>query len=720
MHNIQSILKSTFGYDKFRPLQKEIIENILNRIDTLVVMPTGGGKSLCYQIPALVFEGLTIVISPLISLMKDQVEQLKQAGITASLLNSSLTPQEYQNNFDAVKTGNAKLLYIAPESLTKDDILNLLKSLKVDSITVDEAHCISEWGHDFRKDYRQLGSFRKLFPSAVCVGLTATATPRVQTDIIKNLNMHTYQKFVASFNRENLFLEIIPKDNPFEQTVKFLDDHKNQSGIIYCFSRRQVDYLHENLSQLGFSTKPYHAGLSDKERNENQELFIKDKIDIIVATIAFGMGINKSNVRFVLHHDLPKNIESYYQEIGRAGRDGLKADCLLLYNYSDISKINYFIEQKENEQEKIVAKNHLDAMVKYAESDVCRRIPLITYFGEKYEANDCGMCDNCLADEKEKIDVTVAAQKYMSAVKRTGEVFGSGYIIDLLRGSNSNRIFTNGHQNLSVYGIGEEYSKKQWHMLARQLVNKGLIFRDADFGSLKLTEKAFAVLRGNEKVFGTIEEPKTFQQHTKTSDKNFDNRLFEILRKKRKEIAELKNLPPYIIFSDKSLTEMASFFPVESKSFLSINGVGAKKFETYGKTFLSIIKNYCDKNNIKGNTNAIKAFTTRRNGNKRRHLIVGESFNKGDSVKSLANNYNVSTNTIINHLSKYAQEGNRLRIGGLKECIVLPEIKWQHVFNVFETEGVEMLKPVFEKLEQKVSYNDLRVLRMIYFEKNGN
>ena len=422
MNKAQKILKDVFGYDSFRPLQEEIIKNILNKKDSLVVMPTGGGKSLCYQIPALIFEGLTIVISPLISLMKDQVEQLRQLGINAALLNSSLSDKDYKLNFDDVQNQKAKLLYLAPESLAKEDVSYLLKNIRLDCITVDEAHCISEWGHDFRKEYRQLGVFRNYFSSAVCMGLTATATPRVQDDIINNLNLTGSQKFIASFNRENLFLEVVPKKDSFQQTLDFLNEHKNQSGIIYCFSRRQVDSLHEDLSRQGFPTKPYHAGLPDKERNNNQDLFIKDKIQIIIATIAFGMGINKSNVRFVIHYDLPKNIESYYQEIGRSGRDGLKSDCLLLFSYSDISKINYFIDQKGNEKERLIVRAHLDAMVKYAESEICRRQPLINYFGESYVKDYCGMCDNCLGEEKELTDITVPAQKLLSAVKRTGQI----------------------------------------------------------------------------------------------------------------------------------------------------------------------------------------------------------------------------------------------------------------------------------------------------------
>ncbi len=457
------------------------------------------------------------------------------------MLNRSLSPEDYKTNFENVKNNNVKLLYLAPESLVKDEISTLLKTTKLDCITVDEAHCISEWGHDFRKEYRQLGAFRNEFPSAVCMALTATATPRVQDDIMKNLNMIQPRKYIASFNRENLFLQVVPKRNAFKQTVDFLNEHKNQSGIIYCFSRKQVDKLHDNLSSLSFSTKPYHAGMTDEDRNKNQDLFIKDEVQVIIATIAFGMGINKSNVRFVLHHDLPKNIESYYQEIGRSGRDGLRSDCLLLFSYSDIAKINYFIDQKEDEKERLVAKMHLEAMVKYAESEICRRYPLINYFGEHYRSDFCGMCDNCLAEEKDKADITIPAQKFLSAVKRTGEKFGANYIIDLLLGAETERIFHNGHQNLSVYGVGKEFDKKQWQILAHQFVRKEILIRDLDFGGLKLTPSSYDVLFNNFKVRGFIKETKPSTKKMKLpagSEENYDRELFELLRRKRKQIAD--------------------------------------------------------------------------------------------------------------------------------------------------------------------------------------
>ncbi|NCS89140.1 MAG: RecQ family ATP-dependent DNA helicase, partial [Ignavibacteria bacterium] len=532
------------------------------------------------------------------SLMKDQVEQLKQLGVDAVVLNSSLTPEEYSYNFNCVKSKKAKMLYLAPESLFKDDIQWLLNEAGLESITVDEAHCISEWGHDFRKEYRQLGILRTKYPDAVCAALTATATPRVQDDIVKNLNLVNSQKFVASFDRKNLFLQVVPKLDPFLQTVEFLNEHKNQSGIIYCFSRRQVDELHEDLSGIGFSTKPYHAGLSDAERVTNQDLFTNDKVDIIIATIAFGMGINKSNVRFVIHYDLPKNLESYYQEIGRSGRDGVRADCLLLFSGSDTAKINYFINQKEDAVERISAKAHLDAMVRYAEYDGCRRQPLITYFGEHYSKVNCGMCDNCIAEAKVSEDITIAAQKFLSAVKRTGEIFGAGYIIDVLTGSEQEKILRNGHHNLTVYGIGKEYTKVQWKQIPIQLLNKNYLTRDVEFGGLKLTPSAIGVLFKKEKVFGRVEAKVRSSTKRLILKEDYDEELFEILRQKRRQIAEARNVPPYVIFSDRTLIEMAKELPQNEFQLSKISGIGEKKIKSYGSIFLILIKSYCAQKNI--------------------------------------------------------------------------------------------------------------------------
>ena len=725
-----SILKSVFGYDEFRPLQAEIIGNILAKKDVSVVMPTGGGKSLCYQIPALVFEGLTIVISPLISLMKDQVEQLLQLGVSATVLNSSLSAVDYRRNVGLVKNKAAKLLYLAPEALLKSNMLELLSSTKVECLAIDEAHCISQWGHDFRPEYRQLIKARANFPKAACVALTATATPRVREDIKTSLQMDSGREFVASFNRENLFIQIVPKDNPLKQTLQFIQKFKNQSGIIYCHSRKQVDTLYDVLRGNGFSVKPYHAGLTDIERNRNQEAFIRDDVQIIVATIAFGMGIDKPNVRFVLHYDLPKNIESYYQEVGRAGRDGLNSHCLLLFSYADVQKIKYFIDQKAP-AEKRVANIHLSALLRFAESEVCRRIPLLNYFGEDYRIEKCDTCDNCLAEDKELVDLTIPAQKFLSCVKRTGEKFGSGHLIDVLRESKARKVLQFGHDKLSTYGIGTDYSKKQWQQLSRQFLHKGLLVQDMEFGSLKLTDKGWDVLKGSFEVWGQLAQEraveKLVEESQRSDDLNFNQQLFEILRKERKELADSSGVPPYVIFSDKTLVEMATYFPHSRDNLLDIHGVGAVKCDRFGAIFLEIIDRFCRENDIaerpkkphKVLPGSPKKSSTEKSG-KPRHIHVGDIFNSGRSIAEIMDIFNIKQPTVIDHLIKYVNQGLALRCDELFALSTLPPDQKKVVLKAFDECGSEYLKPAFDALNGEVSYDELKILRLYYLgRKNG-
>ena len=588
------ILKTVFGYEGFRPLQAEIIENVVNRQDTLVIMPTGGGKSLCYQIPALLFSGLTIVVSPLISLMKDQVDQLVQMGVPAAVLNSALSPEEYRHHLKAVKAGAVQLLYMAPEALLKPRMLGMLSELAVDCITIDEAHCISEWGHDFRPEYRQLADVRARFPDAVCVALTATATPQVREDIKTSLGFRDSDEFVGSFNRENLFIRVVHKQNPFSQLLEFINEFPDQSGIIYCFSRQQVDDLYDALNGEGYSVRPYHAGMSDRDRSTHQSLFIKDDVQIMVATIAFGMGIDKPNVRFVVHYDMPKNMEGYYQEIGRAGRDGLPSHCLLLFSYADIQKVKYFIDQKPPREQR-VANIHLNAFLGFIETEGCRRVPLLTYFGEACSDENCGACDNCTRGEQDLVDVTVPAQKFLSCVKRTGERFGAGHIIDVLRGSQAKKVVRFGHHRLSTYGIGQDCSKKQWFHLSRQFIRKRLLVQDMEFGGLSLTDKAWQVMRGEEQVLGRLEPDRAAPARDKEQPpvSRYDQDLFERLRKERKRLADHAGVPPYVIFSDRTLMEMAAHFPQTKTALMDIHGVGAVKQEKYGDLFLSVIHAYC-------------------------------------------------------------------------------------------------------------------------------
>lgn len=720
----QLILKRTFGYDEFRPLQKEIIDNILKKRDTLVIMPTGGGKSICYQIPALIFPGLTVVVSPLISLMKDQVEQLMAVGVDAIYLNSSLPPSEYSRNIEKIRQNRVKMLYLAPETLLKPDIINLLALVRVDCLAIDEAHCISEWGHDFRPEYRQLSAVRARFPDSVCVALTATATPRVQKDIKASLNFDDSNEFIGSFNRENLFIRVVSKKDPLSQTIHFLKKFPDQSGIIYCFSRRQVDELYEVLEDEGFSVRPYHAGLSETDRKKNQEMFIKDDVQIIVATIAFGMGINKPNVRFVIHYDLPKNIESYYQEIGRAGRDGLRAECLLLLSYADIQKIKFFINQK-NDHEKRVATIHLKALLQFAESEVCRRIPLLTYFGEAYSVKSCDMCDNCLAGEIEQTDITIAAQKFLSCVKKTGEMFGAGHIIDVLRGSTAKKVMKFGHQNLSTYGIGKDVSKNRWFHLSRQFLHKGLMEQDMEYGGLRLTQKAWDVFKGNEIVMGRLEEEPVAElngkDREKKADLDHDATFFEILRKKRKELADKANVPPYVIFSDKTLIEIAAYFPQTINSLRNIFGIGEEKLKKYGITFLEIIREYCGDHHIAEKSEIVKKTTrsSKKHFKKLRHMAVGEAYNDGQSISGLMAAYSIKQVTVIDHLFKYIKEGHALRPDGLIELsIVTPEQKTR-VFKTFDELGTDYLSPVYQALNEEVSYDELKILCLYYLSANN-
>ncbi|MCP4401235.1 MAG: RecQ family ATP-dependent DNA helicase, partial [bacterium] len=525
----------------------------------------------------------------------------------------------------------------------------------------------------------------------------------------------------ASFNRKNLLLEIVEKNTPVLQTIEFIEKFPDQSGIIYCSSRKQVDELTTVLTQEGFSAKAYHAGLSDRERHRNHDLFIRDDAQIMVATIAFGMGINKPNIRFILHYDLPRNIESYYQQIGRAGRDGLPAHCLLLLGYGDLRTIRFFIEQK-NGQEQRVARMHLDQMLGFAETDVCRRIPLLRYFGENHREERCGMCDNCLTEKKERIDITIPAQKFLSCVKRSDEMFGAGHIIDILRASKSQKVLKFGHEKLSTYGIGLEFSKKQWFHLSRQFLQKGLMGQDPQYGSLKLTPKAWAVFKGEEQVFGKIEEEHLEKRKGSADELEHDRGLFDILRKKRKELADFANLPPYAIFPDTTLIEMAHYFPHSPESMLSMSGVGSKKLEKYAEIFLDIIANYCAAHQIEEipKRQFKSKLASAKSTAQARHILIAEAYNSGKSVKELMAEYKVKQGTILDHLFKYVQEGYALqRAEELRELSSLSEQEKQAAIHAFERLGIERLKPVFEALNEQVNYDELRILRLYQLARHS-
>lgn len=504
--NPELVLSSVFGYKNFRPLQEAVINSVLAKKDTLVIMPTGGGKSLCYQIPALILKGITIVVSPLISLMSNQVASLEKHGIHSVFLNSSLEWKEYLKAVDEIKKGFVKIIYVSPEGLATSRIRDLLNegNLEVSCITIDEAHCVSEWGHDFRPDYMEIFSVRKLFPKATMIALTATATEQVKKDIIKNLGLKKPEIFTTSFDRKNIFLEVQPKKSGESQVIDFLKNHKDESGIIYCTSRRQVDELFVSLKKKGYSVLNYHAGLPDDVRGEHQQLFIEDKVKIIVATVAFGMGIDKPNVRFVINFDLPKSIEEYYQEIGRAGRDGQPAWALLLYTYADVHKIRYFFTDMADPTK---AEMKLKSMVNFASGNTCRRKALLNYFGEKYEATTgesdgswcCDICSN-LREEKPLTDMTIPIQKFLCCILRTKSRFGAAYVIDVLLGSHNKRILENGHNMISTFSIGHELTKDDWHDLVDLLLEKEYIQRVGEYNVLELTDKGRDLLVTREKV----------------------------------------------------------------------------------------------------------------------------------------------------------------------------------------------------------------------------
>ncbi|USE34301.1 DNA helicase RecQ [Endozoicomonas sp. SCSIO W0465] len=717
------ILKTVFGYDEFRSHQSAIIENILKRNDTLAIMPTGGGKSICYQIPALIFPGLTLVISPLISLMEDQVNQLQALGIPAALLNSTLSSREYLETLGNVQKGTIKLLYMAPETLMLERTRQLLDSIHLDCLTIDEAHCISEWGHDFRPEYRQLAGLRQQFPNAVCVALTATATPQVQQDIKNSLQMADSNEFIASFNRTNLFLEVIEKQNPVVQTLRLIEKYPNQSGIIYCNSRRQVDELTAVLAGHNCSVAAYHAGLTNDERAANQSAFIRDDIQIIVATIAFGMGINKPNVRFVLHFDMPRNIESYYQQIGRAGRDGLPAYCHFLFGYGDIQKVKFFINQK-SESEQRIANLHLNTLIAFAEAEECRRIPLLHYFGEHYTLENCQLCDNCLSEKQPLCNVTVPAQKFLSCIYRTGQLFGAAYLIDVLRGSKAKKVLERQHDQLPTYGIGTELTKPQWQQLSRKLLQENLIIQDQEFGSLKLTEAARTVLKGERQIEIRLTQRPEFTGKSKTAAEqqtqlDYNHTLFHTLRACRKVLADQENVPPYIIFSDKSLMEMATWFPQSKESLLQINGVGQVKLDHYGDAFLDEITRFCSEHQIAEIARPSRTVPLSSSVEKKvasgRHIEIGELFTRLGCLDQMQSDLNIKLSTTLSHLYKYQSDVAQLPTTDAFICkSSLAPDQQDRVMAAMAIHGTERLRPVFEELRGEISYDELHLLRLHY------
>jgi ATP-dependent DNA helicase RecQ len=712
MQNIQQALQHYFGYNSFRHNQEKIINNILSKKDSVVLMPTGGGKSICYQLPALLLDGVTIVVSPLIALMKDQVDALKLNGVAAAYINSTQSSAEQQNILKQLPRKNTtdnnalKLLYIAPERLVGEgQFINFLKEIKVSLFAIDEAHCISQWGHDFRPEYLILGQLKKQFPEIPLIALTATADALTQKDIISKLELTDFALFENSFNRPNIYYYIKPKRNYYDQLVEYLNLHKDNCGIIYCLSRTSTETLANELVDDGFAAAAYHAGLEKNIREERQDKFLRDEIKIIVATIAFGMGINKSNVRFVVHADLPKNIEGYYQETGRAGRDGIKSDAILFYSAGDVFKLKRFATIEGNVAQSKIMLKKLDQMAGLCETSLCRRKYLLNYFNEE-AADNCGSCDICMSDRK-TADATIEAQKILSAVSRLQERFGANYVVDFLRGS---AVVKEEHRQLKTYGIGKNFSKEKWKQYIKEMLQSGFLQQsDGEYPVLKLNEKSLQILKGEIKValVQTVIEKKELVQKS-NEPISAHPELFNLLKQLRYDIAKKEDVPAYIIFSDSTLNELSSYLPLNEKDISKISGFGDLKLAKYGAPFLSLIKTYCTTNNLSTQIhNKIQKRIRQKQPDEKvidtkRYSL--QLFNGGKTVEEIAALRQSVVGTIESHLAHF------IRSGELDIHQLLPKQKIALILEVYRKTGGYAAAPVKEKLGDDFSYGEIRAV----------
>ncbi|MBX0332026.1 DNA helicase RecQ [Pontibacter sp. HSC-14F20] len=694
-------LKLYFGYEQFRPMQEQIITHILEQKDVVVLMPTGGGKSVCFQVPAVVMPGLCVVVSPLIALMKDQVEALLANGIPAAYLNSSQTTDEQYKIEEESLAGKIKLLYVSPEKLLSAGFFSFLKRLQVSLFAVDEAHCISSWGHDFRPEYTQLRALKQQFPAIPVVALTATADKLTQKDIQEQLQLRKPEVFVASFDRPNINLTVLPGQNRFNKITDFLSRRQGQPGIIYCLSRKATESLSGKLRDNGYNSTFYHAGMSAQQRSKAQEAFLRDDVQIVCATIAFGMGIDKSNVRWVIHYNLPKNVEGYYQEIGRAGRDGAKSDALLFYSFADVMNLRTMLSDNDKSQNELQLVK-LERMQQFAEATFCRRRILLQYFGERM-SKDCGNCDIC-RNPPSRFDGTLIAQKALSAIARSQEKLNMSLLVDVLRGSRNSQVLSGGFDRIKTYGAGRDIGTLDWHRYLHQMLNAGLVELAYDQNyTLKLTEQSEQVLFKGRKIelvkFEDAKQQTETLQREKPKREIIRDALFERLRALRKRMADEQNVPPYVVFTDSTLQEMAAEKPSNRIAMLAISGVGAQKFERYGHDFINEIIAFMTEEQAKGS--AIKGAT---------HLVTWEAYQQGLSPEEIARRRNLNPVTIYSHLATLLEQGYDVPVHDF-----VSKREYEVIVEAIESLGKDAkLKDLFEHLEERYEYFKIRLSLAMY------
>lgn len=721
---VKSELKKIFGFSQFRGNQEPIVDNLLSQKNTFVIMPTGAGKSLCYQLPAVVSDGTAIVISPLIALMKNQVDQLNAIGINAHFLNSTLNKSEATRVKNEVLNKKTKLLYVAPESLTKEENVAFLKSAHLSFVAIDEAHCISEWGHDFRPEYRKIKSIvAQIAPNLPIIALTATATPKVQQDIQRNLQMEEADLFKSSFNRTNLYYEVRPKlkNESKKQLIKFIKSHKGKSGIIYCLSRKKVEEIAQLLQVNQINAAPYHAGLESAVRIKNQDDFLNEELDVIVATIAFGMGIDKPDVRYVIHYDVPKSLEGYYQETGRAGRDGLEGHCLMFYKYEDIVKLDKFNKDKpvtERENARVL----LQEMAAYAETGVCRRKFILNYFGESFE-KDCGYCDNCKRD-REIFEGMTYIQTALEAALQTNERFGLEHLVKVIIGETTEYVTSYKHDQLPVFGKGKEVPEKYWTSIIRQAMIFDLLEKDIEsFGVLKLTKKGKDFIEAPYSVNLYKDHDYSNEDSSDTPDVEitagiaYDEKLFELLKAERKKVAKSKGLPPYVIFQDPSLEEMATVYPTSREELAQINGVGMGKVAKFGASFLRIISTYVEENDIETASEVVVKSAGSRSKIK---ITIIQQIDRKIDLDEIADNLNISMSDLLQEIEQIIYSGTKLNIDYYIEHI-MDEEREDLLHDYFMNAETDRIKEALEELEDEdFAEDELRVYRIKFISEHAN